>query len=81
MGGTSTAKGKKILTMQLETEIALAENTIQLIPSVSQNVFSFINTPSLEVNIGVGEVYKGNADGIGEPVEAALYKYGAWATI
>ena len=46
-----------------------------------KNAVPIVKAGGFEVEIGVDSVYKGNAEGIGEPVEAALYKDGEWATI
>jgi N-acetylneuraminic acid mutarotase len=54
---------------------------VHIIPSVSGNLFPFINTDTVKAEIGVDSVLKGNTEGIGEEVEAALYKDGAWVTI
>ena len=61
--------------------IVLSNDTLQIVPGDKTNVFPFINTDAVRAEIGVAEVYKGNADGIGEEVEAALYKDGSWVTI
>lgn len=49
--------------------------------TTEKNLFSFINTDTVTAKIGVERVYKGNKDGEGERVEAALYKDGAWTTV
>lgn len=58
----------------------LPENQLQIIP-VLYNTFLLIDTDTVKAEIGAHEVYKGNADGHAEKVEAALYKNGAWKTI
>lgn len=55
----------------------LAENNLLIMTHITDNLFNLL--PSVE--IGVKNVYKGNADGVGEPVAAALYKDGAWTEI
>lgn len=47
-------------------EIGLADNTVNLLP---------------DMEIGVSNVYMGNADGVAEKVPAALYRNGAWVEI
>lgn len=61
--------------------VILPNNVLQIIPSVDSNLFHVVNTPTFKTEIGVTRIYKGNEEGRGEPVEAALYKDGAWATI
>lgn len=61
--------------------LKLEENNLQIIPSLEKNIFKLTNEESKSVKIGVHEVYKGNSEGKGEPVEAAFYKDGAWANI
>lgn len=47
---------------------------------VTQSNKNLVNVSS-GVSIGVRKVYRGNANGVGEVVEAALYNDGAWVTI
>lgn len=47
----------------------------------TSNSFNIINNENTRVQVGVIKAYKGNADGIGEEVEMALHKNGAWETI
>jgi N-acetylneuraminic acid mutarotase len=61
--------------------MALGENVLQLIPHSGDNVFRLINTDTAQVEIGVEKVYKGNANGIAEGVEAALHDGSSWVTI
>ena len=61
--------------------LVLTEGKIQIVPKDNENIFRFINTDTVKAEIGVDKVYKGNADGHGELVEAALYKDGAWTNI
>lgn len=62
--------------------VSLLENgTLQILPSLTNNTFNLINTDTAQVEIGVNAVYKGNADGIGEQVEAALHNGTSWVTI
>lgn len=49
--------------------------------SSANNTFEIISNETVCVESGVSKVYKGNADGIAEPVEAALYKGDAWTNI
>lgn len=62
-------------------ECVLANGIMCIIPHSTENKTPLINTDTVKVEIGVDKVYKGNADGIGEDVEAALFKDGAWTTI
>lgn len=62
-------------------DVLLAHEALQIIPGIGANSFPVINESNAKVEIGVNKVYKGNIEGIGEEVEAALYKDGAWTTI
>ena len=55
----------------------LEKGNLLIVASLTKNVFNLL--PSVE--IGVDKVYKGNEDGNGEIVSAALYKDGAWEDI
>jgi N-acetylneuraminic acid mutarotase len=57
------------------------ENDLLIIPRMESDTFPIINAKSAKIEIGVDSVYKGNEEGKGEEVEAALYKDGAWTTI
>lgn len=59
----------------------LAENTMFVQSSDKGDKFNLINTDTAQVEIGVKAVYKGNADGIGEQVEASLHNGTSWVTI
>lgn len=61
--------------------LALDAGKLQLYPSLSMNLFQFINTPSVKAEMGVEMVHKGNKNNESELVEAALYKDGAWTNI
>ena len=60
---------------------ALPKDSLLVKPSTKDNVFQLVKADGAKVEIGVDSVYKGNAEGIGEEVEAALYKGGEWVTI
>ena len=63
-------------------ELLLEADTMKIVPDKSQsNPFFVVNGDKTKVEFFVKEVYKGNADGIAEPVESALYKDGAWTNI
>lgn len=70
----------EVAIFKLPTDILLDTDTLQ-IQSASSNKFNIINTDTAQVEIGVNKVYKGNADGIGEEVEAALHNGTSWVTI
>ena len=57
--------------------IPLATNTLMVEVYGTKNLFSLL--PNVE--LGVANVYKGNADGCGEKVPAALYVDGAWVEV
>lgn len=59
----------------------LPHGHIQIDPSISGNKFMMVNRESIQIEMGVGMVLKGNENDAAEPVEAALYKDGKWATI
>jgi hypothetical protein len=56
-------------------------DNLQIIPTSSSNIFNLINTDTIKAEIGVKAVFKGNADNIGEQVEAALHNGTNWVTI
>ena len=82
-GSTSTmAPIDEVNVFSLATPLpVVSEGTLVIKPKAKDNIFPIINSDVAKVEIGVELVYKGNADGIGEEVEAALYKDGAWTTI
>lgn len=61
--------------------ILLSSDTLQILPTPDKNIFNLINTDTIKAEIGVKSVLKGNADGIGETVEAALHNGTNWVTI
>lgn len=79
IGGTPNCD--KILKFNASVAVALNPNEVQILSTLETNNFPLIDTEAVKVEIGVRKVYKGNADGVGEPVEAALFKDGAWTTI
>lgn len=62
-------------------DFSLESEELHIVLSESNNLFKLVNTGLCEVEIGFDSILKGNEDGIGEPVEAALYKDGAWTTV
>lgn len=76
----STATLSKAIYRFAEESVSLIQDIIQIVPT-DENIFPIINTETTRVEIGVGKVYKGNTEGIGEPVETAICKDGAWTTI
>lgn len=61
--------------------IPIENGTLVILQSKNKNTFALINTNTTRVEIGVDSVYKGNSENIGEKVETALYKDGAWSNI
>ena len=61
--------------------VSVAQNNLHLLSAMGNNKFNLINTDTIQAEIGVSKVYKGNADGIGEQVEAALHNGTSWVTI
>ena len=53
---------------------------LHIVTSVN-NAFTIVSNDTTTIESGVAKVYKGNENNEGEPVEAALYKDGAWVTI
>jgi hypothetical protein len=64
-----------------EMNVALENGLLAIVQSQGGTVFPLVATDTTHIQIGIYKVYKGNADGVGEKVETALYKDGAWATI
>lgn len=62
---------------KFSASLPLAEDTILLEASGTKNVFELM--PGVE--LGVANVYLGNAEGLAEKVPAAVYKDGAWVEI
>ena len=60
--------------------VALAPDTMQIVPRDDMNIVTLIKGDDV-LEIGVDTAYKGNADGVGERVEMALYKDGEWVEI
>lgn len=60
---------------------SIPSGSLYVKPSTEDNIFPVVNSDGMSVEIGVDTVYKGNAEGIGEPVEAALYNGNEWQTI
>ena len=80
IGVTPTTTTDEIVRFS-SADFLLETGKLHILPSVDGNVFPLINAEDAKVEIGVSGIYKGNTEGIGEEVEAALYKDGAWQTI
>ena len=88
-GGNTATSSKPSGTDYLNTIHLLApdliavldEGKVQILSDITTNTFNLINTDTAQVEIGVNKVYKGNADGIAEEVEAALHNGTSWVTI
>lgn len=65
----------------LDMKVVLDNGTLQIQSAFAENLFNLINTDTAQVEIGVNAVYKGNADGIAEVVEASLHNGTSWVTI
>ena len=76
-GKTSTISDPVVDINSLIVQIELPKNHILIEASGSKNIFNLL--PDME--IGIKNVYLGNADGLGERVPAALYKDGEWVEI
>lgn len=84
-GGTNDGGAASLNTITCFTppvDIVMVETGIVYILSQSDaTALMLINAGTATVEIGVDMVYKGNAEGKGELVEALLYKDGAWTNI
>ena len=71
-----------VLTFMLDAYAPLVETGLLYVTSHTDvNLWSILKTDSMNVEIGIDSVYKGNDEGIGEEVEAALYKNNTWTNI
>ena len=61
--------------------VPLESGTLAIIQSPNSNVFPIISSESVCFYIGIDTIYKGNSDGVGEKVTAALYINDEWTTI
>lgn len=59
----------------------LDEGMVQINPSLEKNMFSIIKSETVNAEIGVAEVLKGDSEGYAHEVEARLYKDGTWKII
>jgi N-acetylneuraminic acid mutarotase len=59
----------------------LAEGSLFIQTLSSGNQVKLVKCDSMEIECGIKKVYVGNAEGIGETTEAAIYKTGAWAKV
>lgn len=78
VGGYATANSPYIYKYVVSMEVASDEMQIQ--STLTNNLFNIING-DVSFLVGVANVYKGNSDGVGELVDAYLYKDGAWTQI
>ena len=76
-GGRGASNVRLGAINRFSVSFALAQNTLLIEASLTENILNLLSS----VEIGVKNVYKGNADGVGEMVAAALYKDGAWTEI
>ena len=60
---------------------AFKSGQLHLHTTVDGDLFKFVSTPMLSMDVAIDAVYKGTADGVAQPVEALLYKNGAWTEI
>lgn len=79
--------GKYGITSDLATinrftaAVPLAENALLIDASATQNLVELISSGTVNAQVGVANVYMGNAQGLAEKVAAAVYKDGAWVEI
>ena len=76
-GGRYGNYGYKKTIYIFDTFFALPTNTMLIEATIGKNLVNLM--PNIE--LGINNVYIGNADGNGERVAAALYKDGAWTEI
>lgn len=89
-GGAAAAVGTKIYLLggysgngydlgihEFVTQVPLAENTLLIEASYTDNSVALLTG----VELGIANVYVGNAQGLAEKVAAAVYKDGAWVEI
>ncbi len=83
VGGQKSSSGADtaIYSVTVGMIPVLSADTLQVQSVLDKNIFYLINTDAIKAEIGVKKVYKGNAMGVGEEVEAALYKGLSWVTI
>ena len=90
--GNAVTNGEDIYVLGRNTSKFVRYQTIKKLPMVDENslfvkvspnatVFPIINTEAAKIEVGIGGAYKGNANGIGEKVEAAIYKNDTWTNI
>lgn len=76
--GGAASDNKLLNTInEFVVSVPLEENNILIEVSLTENLMELL--PGME--IGVGNVYRGNASGVAEKVAAAVYKDGAWVEI
>ena len=63
------------------TDFPLARNSLQIVTSETENIFPVVKTRGIDVSVGVNSVFKGNSDGVGEKIDAALYADDNWVII
>lgn len=82
MGGltSGTSSTPNVVSFVPGMVMAVATNELFIL-SALQNYFSIVKTDNIDVELGISGVFKGNADGIGEEVEAALHNGTSWVTI
>ena len=69
------------MSLPSEGRVSVQENHLRLITTTGEPTISIINSEKTKVETVVKSAYKGNADGIGDPVEVAIHKDGEWKPI
>lgn len=82
MGGltSGTSSTPNVVSFVPGMVMAVATNELFIL-SALRNYFSIVKTDNIDVELGISGVFKGNADGIGEEVEASLHNGTSWVTI
>lgn len=78
-GGANTAYLPAI--HRFATSLPLTRNQLLIEISQTENFVALSGAVNGGVEIGVANVYRGNADGVAEKVAAAVYKEGVWKEI
>ena len=79
--GNSTSMANVFIFKTPSFRRILPHGHMQLDPSISSNKFMMMDRGSIQVEMGVNMVLKGNENDAAEPVDAALYKNDAWVNI
>lgn len=54
---------------------------LKIVPAIGVNPCKLIDSGIVKLSIGVKEIYKGDENNEGQPVDACVYQYGEWRSI